>query len=357
MAKITRPEHGGALIPATKKYQIKKSDWLDLSTGINPHGWPVPEIPPAVYNRLPETDDGLIECAQNYYQNPDLIAIAGSQEAIQLIPKALSELNLIPTRPRVGLVTPAYAEHEFSWQLARAEIMHLSPDNIESHLAELNVLVLINPNNPSGHLYSPESLQLWQQQLNRHKGFMIIDEAFMDCTPQYSLLPHTDFNQADNLIILRSVGKFFGLAGIRAGFMAAQPKVLESFQFFQGPWSVSHPARYVLKQALKDTQWIEQNRQWLLQQSDRLENILVDFIQNFDQQAKVNGSPLFKTVFTDKAQNLFEHLAHQGILTRLLDNLSGVRFGLPGDSQQFERLGQAINYSSCDLTRPFIKGC
>ncbi len=342
--KAVRPSHGGALNSATKKYQIKKSDWLDLSTGINPNGWPVPEIPTAVYNRLPETDDGLIECAQDYYQNPDLITIAGSQEAIQLIPKVLSELNLIPTRPRVGLVTPAYAEHEFSWQLARAEIMHLTSDNIENHLPELNVLVLINPNNPSGHLYSPETLQLWQQQLSRHKGFMIIDEAFMDCTPQYSLLPHTDFNQAYNLIVLRSVGKFFGLAGIRAGFMAAPPKVLENFEFFQGPWSVSHPARYVLKQALNDTPWIEQNRQRLIQQSDRLEKLLIVFIHNFDQQAKLSGSQLFKTVFTHKALSLFDHLAHQGILTRLLDNSSGVRFGLPADTQQFDRLSRALTH-------------
>ncbi len=351
-----RPVHGGAVCQAAQQYGIKPSDWLDLSTGINPNGWPVPEIPTAVFNRLPETDDGLIECAQHYYQNPHLTAVAGSQEAIQLIPKVLSELNLIPDRPRVGLITPAYAEHEFSWQQAKADIICLAPGTIEKHLPDLDILVLINPNNPSGHLYSPETLQLWQQQLNRHKGFMIIDEAFMDCTPQYSLLPHTDFTQADNLIVLRSVGKFFGLAGIRAGFMAAHPVILKTLEFFQGPWSVSHPARYILKQALNDQPWIAQNRQWLMQQSDRLETLLMDFIQNYDQQANVDGCPLFKTVFTNKAQDLFEHLAHQGILTRLLDNLSGIRFGLPGDSQQFERLGQAINYNSCDLIRPFIKG-
>ena len=342
--KAVRPVHGGALNRAAKKYQIEHSAWLDLSTGINPHGWPVPEIPAAVFNRLPETDDGLIESAQDYYQNPNLIAVAGSQEAIQLLPKVLSELHIIPARPRVGLVTPAYAEHEFSWQQARAEIIYLKPDTIEKHLPELDVLVLINPNNPDGHLYSPETLQLWQQQLKQHNGFMIIDEAFMDCTPQYSLLPHTDFNQTDNLLVLRSVGKFFGLAGIRAGFMAAPPEVLASFKFFQGPWSVSHPARYVLKQALNDTQWIEQNRQWLYQQSDRLEKLLMNFINNFDPQAKLSGSHLFKTVFTQKAHSLFDHLAHQGILTRLLDDTSGVRFGLPADSQQFERLRRALAY-------------
>ena len=340
--KAVRPSHGGALNQAAKKHGINKPDWLDLSTGINPNGWPVPEIPPAVYNRLPETDDGLIECAQDYYQNPHLIAVAGSQEAIQLIPKVLSELNLIPSQPRVGLVTPAYAEHEFSWKLARTEIIYLAPDTIENHLPDLDVLVLINPNNPSGHLYSPETLQLWQQKLNRHKGFMIIDEAFMDCTPQYSLLPLVDFNQTDNLIVLRSVGKFFGLAGIRAGFMAAHPAILKNLEFFQGPWSVSHPSRYILKQALYDHQWITQNQQRLIQQSDRLETLLMDFIQNFDQQAKVSGCPLFKTVFTNKAQSLFDHLAHQGILTRLLDNSSGVRFGLPDGTRQFNRLSRAL---------------
>ncbi len=342
--KAVQPSHGGALNQAAKKYGIKETDWLDLSTGINPNGWPVPEIPAAVYNRLPESDDGLIECAQAYYQNPNLIAVAGSQEAIQLIPKVLSEQSLIPAQPRVGLVTPAYAEHEFSWQLARAQITYLTPDNIEKYLSELDVLVLINPNNPSGHLYSLQTLQLWQQQLSRQKSFMIIDEAFIDCTPQDSMLPHTDFSRAENLIVLRSVGKFFGLAGIRAGFMAAQPELLERFLFFQGPWSVSHPARYILKQALNDTQWIESNRQWLYQQSDRLEKLLIDFIRNVDQQAKLSGCQLFKTVFTHKAPGLFEQLAHQGILTRLLDNASGVRLGLPADTRQFERLSQALTH-------------
>ncbi len=340
---LQRPAHGGALNRAIKKYGINQSHWLDLSTGINPVSWPVPDIPVEIYNRLPETDDRLVASAQEYYQNRFLLPVSGSQQAIQLLPSVLSELKLIPSQPSVGLVAPAYAEHEFSWRRFQADIVYLDRTRLTEYLPNLDILLLINPNNPDGYLYQPEQLRKWQQQLQKQNSIMIIDEAFMDCTPRFSLLHGTDFNQATNLIVLRSIGKFFGLAGLRAGFIAAHPEILDYFEYLQGPWPVNNPTRYIVNKVLLDKQWIKQNQLYLHTQSALLQSSLTDFIPIFDAQARLSGTHLFSTVFSSRAEELYELLARQGILTRLLDDRSGVRFGLPGNDQHFQRLNQILS--------------
>lgn len=342
--KPSPPKHGGGLNQAVKTYKIDKSHWLDLSTGINPNSWPVPALPATVYNRLPEADDGLTTSARQYYQVNNLLPVAGSQQAIQLLPAVLKQLKLIGDQFRVGLMTPAYAEHEFAWRQANAEIIHLNKESIVQAIPELDILLLINPNNPDGHLFKPDTLLTWQQQLQKQGSLLIIDEAFIDCTPEYSLLSVADFKQMNNLIILRSIGKFFGLAGIRCGFVMAQQNILDTLNYYQGPWSLSHPTRYIARQALIDTQWIQHNRKLLSIQSRQLEQCLLNFLDKFDASAGLSGTRLFKTIFTNKASFLYKQLAQQGILTRLLDNNSGVRFGLPANEPQFQQLINTLDH-------------
>ena len=78
--------------------------------------------------------------------------------------------------------------------------------------------------------------------LAEHNGWLVVDEAFMDSTPEQSISPDLPLK---NLIVLRSVGKFFGLAGIRAGFVLAEEKVLQVMREHFGPWSISAFAREV----------------------------------------------------------------------------------------------------------------
>lgn len=320
-------EHGGGILAASRRYGIAPADWLDLSTGINPQGWPVPAIPASVWQRLPEADDGLIEAAAAYYGSTLLLPIAGSQVAIQALPR-------LRPRARVGIVSPTYAEHAQAWQRQGHAVTLLRVDDIEKAVNVLDVLVLCNPNNPTGHLFEPSTLLRWQQKLAKCGGWLLVDEAFMDATPQYSLLPETG---APGLIVLRSLGKFFGLAGARVGFAFAWPELLEELSEALGPWPVSGPARLVAREALLDERWQVLTRARLKKDAARLATLL--------EQAGLRPSGcagLFQWVKTARAGNLHESLARQGILTRYFGKPQSLRFGLPGSEEDWIRLADVL---------------
>ncbi len=144
-------EHGGGIIAASKHYGIPIEDWLDLSTGINPNGWSVPEIPAAIWRRLPETEDGLIQAAAAYYQTNSLLPVSGSQAAIQVLPKLRS-------RCRVGVLAPSYNEHRYAWSRAGHAVENIAADELNAAIAELDVMVLCNPNNPTAVAFATETL-------------------------------------------------------------------------------------------------------------------------------------------------------------------------------------------------------
>ena len=338
-------KHGGRLNEAVKKYAIEKDAWLDLSTGINPNSWPVPDIPAEIYRRLPETDDGLLEAAQSYYQVQHLLAVSGSQVAIQLLPEIFQRYGLIANNPTIGIISPCYGEHEYQWQKQKCVIKHLTSVMVQESIDQLDVLILVNPNNPSGEILAAETVLAWQQQLKKKQGFIIIDEAFMDSTGELSILPHINSNNTilDNLIVLRSVGKFFGLAGVRCGFVIASARILALLEYHQGPWSVSGPARWIVKKALSDKNWIKENSQYLEIQSQQLEAMLAKFFNRLDETSTISGTHLFKTVCLEAAACLYQELAQRGVLVRLLDNEKGLRFGLPGTKKQWQQLAKVLD--------------
>ncbi|MCK4842300.1 MAG: threonine-phosphate decarboxylase [Methylococcales bacterium] len=316
-------EHGGHLIDAAKKYNIPLHQWLDLSTGINPNGWPIPVIPAECWQRLPESSDPLISAAKQYYQCQSILAVAGSQAAIQSLP-------LLRNKSKVGVLNPAYAEHAYSWKKAGHQVIELSTEMIDTELNNLDVLILINPNNPTGQRFSKQQLLTWHQRLNQRGGWLIIDEAFIDSTPEYSLCSHSI---SEGLIILRSVGKFFGLAGIRCGFVIANEPLLTGLNELLGPWTVSHPSRYIASKALLDTDWQQSTRLQLKQQSARLVSLLMKYGLN-----TTAATDLFVWIKTEQAAKVHQLLAQQGILTRLLSYPSSLRFGLPKDEKQWKYL-------------------
>lgn len=316
-------EHGGQLRYAAKYYKIPLENWIDLSTGINPNGFHIPEIPDKCWQRLPEDDDDLLTAAQHYYQCENLLAIAGSQAVIQSLP-------LLYPRSKVGILPPTYAEHAACWQQAGHQIIKLTAKTVDAHLANIQVLVIVNPNNPTGDLFSQQQLLDWHKILQANKGVLIIDEAFMDTTPNKSL---TSISPQPGLIILRSIGKFFGLAGIRCGFVVADIKLLKLLQQQLGMWPLSHPSRYVARHALMDTTWQQQTLKILPQQAQRLQQLL------HSHGLLVSGShPLFQWVKTPKAKILHQQLARQGILTRLFIQPESLRFGLAKNEQEWQKL-------------------
>ncbi|MFZ5536667.1 MAG: threonine-phosphate decarboxylase CobD [Pseudomonadota bacterium] len=320
-------EHGGRLHEAARRHGIPPGDWLDLSTGINPRGWPVPELPPEVWRRLPEEDDGLEHTARNYYGCTSLLPVAGSQAAIQALP-------LLRPACRVGIISPGYAEHAQAWRRAGHEVAPLVPDDIPCTLDELDALVIIHPNNPTGHAFDPARLLNWHARLAARDGWLVVDEAFIDATPAMSLARHVPL---PGLVVLRSLGKFFGLAGTRVGFVLAEPSLLEALRERLGPWSIAHPSRHVARLAMEDETWQATTRTRLAQDSRRLARLLAAH-----GLAPHGGCALFQWVCTPEAVRIHEALAQRGILTRLFGTPASLRFGLPATAAEWERLAQAL---------------
>lgn len=320
-------EHGGNILQAARRYAIPPQDWLDLSTGINPLGWPVPALPAETWRRLPETDDGLTEAAAAYYGTPLLLPVAGSQAAIQWLP-ALRPAS------RVGILRPSYLEHAHAWARHGHRLIELDERAIAPALNDLDVLVLCHPNNPSGYRFAPETLLDWRARLAAHGGWLVVDEAFVDAEPALSIIPQVG---APGLIVLRSLGKFFGLAGARVGFVAAWPALLAQMQEQLGPWTVNGPARWIAHHALQDTAWQRQTRDRLRRDSARLAALLARH-----DLAPAGGTALFQWICTDRAAEWHDALARQGILTRLFAAPASLRCGLPGADCEWTRLESAL---------------
>lgn len=319
-------EHGGQIHAAAQRYVIPEAEWLDLSTGINPISFEPPPIPNAVWQRLPQEQDGLLQAAASYYGSKNLLPIAGSQAAIQVLPRLRAHC-------RVGTLHPAYAEHAHAWRSAGHEVIDLSPAEINTALDQLDVLVLIQPNNPTAATFTQAQLHEWHARLQARHGWLIIDEAFIEATPLPSMVQK---EMPQGLIVLRSLGKFFGLAGARVGFVFAHTELLTRIQNMLGPWSVSGPARFVAQAALLDREWQLATSVRLQQDSARLAQLL--------QSAHFlpSGCALFQWVLTAQAAAIHQQLAQRGILTRLFTQPHSLRFGLPGNEAEWARLQTAL---------------
>ncbi len=304
-------EHGGRLGEAARRFGIPRKDWLDLSTGIAPWSYPLPAVPAEVWQRLPEEEDGLDAAALAYYGAPGL-AVPGSQWAIRALPQCLPP-------GRVALPLPTYAEHPAAWSAAG----HV-PVGWED---EADYAVLCQPNNPTGQVFSRAALL---ERAQRVRCF-VVDEAFTDATPEATLI-----GTQENIVVLRSLGKFFGLAGVRIGFVFAPPKLLKRLQDALGPWAVSHPARWAARLALADADWQAAQRARLIAATTRLAALL-------DAHALPNsGTVLFRYTPTSRAATLYEAFARRAILVRCFDAPPALRFGLPGGEADWQRLALAL---------------
>jgi cobalamin biosynthesis protein CobC len=321
------PEHGGQLRRAALRYARPLEQWLDLSTGVNPLPWSAAAIPESAWARLPEESDGLEKAAREYYGAPAVLPIPGSQAAIMSLPR-LRRVS------RVGVLSPAYFEHALRWRQAGHEVVPLDPERCEVAAATLDVMVLLNPNNPTGHRFARADLLRWHASLADRGGWLLIDEAFADASPEQSLAPVSD---REGLIVLRSLGKFFGLPGARVGFALAAPALLAALAEYLGPWAVSGPSRVVAHLALRDRPWHEATRARLQTAGRHLAELLAAC-----GQSPAGGCELFQWRLTRQASAIHESLARGGILTRLFESPASLRFGLPGAEPEWQRLEAAL---------------
>lgn len=341
----TKPQHGGRLNDAIERWGIPHEQWLDLSTGINPLGWPVPAVPADVWHRLPEPDDGLEATIRCWAGAPYLSAcvpVAGSQAAIMTLPGLRKPC-------RVGVPLPGYREHAHWWQAHGHSVHGIPVDQMASAdddwldslwLDSLDVLVCINPNNPVGQTIPKERLLGWHQRLVERGGWLVVDEAFLDGlearegAESLSMAPYAG---QPGLVVMRSLGKFFGLAGLRAGAVLTCSDIAVPLAEASGPWPLSGPARFLMMQALGDVVWQAQTATQLQQHSQRLHRLLLD--AGFPASS---GTDLFRYIAIDKAHAIADDLASKGILVRVFDQPSALRFGLPGAEREWLKLERAL---------------
>ncbi len=311
-------EHGGNLALAAQTYGIPLASWVDLSTGINPNHYPIPAIPNHIWQRLPEDQDGLAEAACSYYGCTSVLPTAGSQAALQILPKLRSACH-------VAMPSTMYQEHAHAWQ-SQGHTVHFFTDMPDDEtLNWADVVLVCNPNNPTGKRFAPTLLLAWHEALVERGGWLIVDEAFMDVTPTESIAAHA---HQEGLFVLRSLGKFFGLAGTRVGFLIANKPYLVRAQEMIGPWPIAGASRYIAMQALLDTQWQAHTRDALVRASKRLALLLTQHAL-----APQGNTALFHYVAHPNALILQDQLAQQGIWTRVFDQPAALRFGLPADHQ------------------------
>ncbi|HYC42571.1 MAG TPA: threonine-phosphate decarboxylase CobD [Noviherbaspirillum sp.] len=320
-------EHGGKLREAARQYGRPVEEWLDLSTGLNPVPYPAPILPASVWHRLPEDDPALVAAAQAYYGAPHMLAVAGTQDAIQALPR-------LRPRSRVVVSAPSYAEHAYCWRQAGHAVREVPFHLLAQNVDEAEVMVVCNPNNPTGATVAPEILLAWADSLAARGGCLVVDEAFGDVMPHLSV---AQWSGRPGLIVLRSIGKFFGLAGLRLGFVAAEPAVLSRIAAWIGPWSVSTPAQIIGRTALEDRAWQDGARNRLLQNGTRLQGMLAD------AGIHAAGTALYRWWPEPLAEAFHVHMAERGIWVRLFpDKGRGIRLGLPPDEYAWQRLQEAL---------------
>lgn len=320
-------EHGGNLRDAAERFGRPLADWLDLSAGLNPHWYPAPALSGNAWHRLPEHDPSLAAAACAYYRAPHMLAVAGTQAAIQALPQLRGP-------SRVVVSSPSYAEHAHHWGRHGHGMREVPYEALEAALPDCDVMVVCNPNNPTGATIAPERLLAWADNLAARGGWLVVDEAFADMTPENSVAAASD---RPGLIVLRSVGKFFGLAGVRAGFVAAHPALLDRVADLLGPWTVSGPAQEICSKALRDVRWQALTQQRLAQDCLRLHELLR--VHGIDAR----GTALFQWWPEPRPETFWQHMAERGIWVRLFrDRARGIRLGLPPNDDGWRRLAAAL---------------
>jgi cobalamin biosynthetic protein CobC len=322
--------HGGALTAARKLFPNAPEPFLDLSTGINPHPYAVPELPPEVFTRLPDPAaiTQLSAIAAHAYGAPSpahVVPAPGTQILLTHVAALVPPGNAV-------VLGPTYAEHVRMAALVGHAVEQVGQTD---DLRGADIAIVVNPNNPDGRIVPRNVLLGLADDLQPH-GLLVIDEAFGDVSPAGTSL--TDEVARGKIVVLRSFGKFFGLAGLRLGFALAAPQIAARLVASLGPWAVSGPAIAIGEAALANEQWIDATRVALAESARRLDRLLAEAKLDV-----IGGTSLFRLVWTASAAALFHHLGRAGILVRhFTENPTWLRFGFPGAEPDWQRLRSAL---------------
>jgi cobalamin biosynthetic protein CobC len=323
-------EHGGDLGAARLAFLGAPEPFIDLSTGINPYPYPIPQLSADLFTRLPETAalDRLAGIAAKSYGAPSGAHVVAAPGTQILLPQIAA---LVPPG-RAAVLGPTYAEHS----RAAAGAGHQVEDVTDvAGLRTAALAVVVNPNNPDGRIVPRATLLACARALPA-QGLLVVDEAFMDVGPE-DLSLGGDVG-CGNIVVLRSFGKFFGLAGLRLGFALASPEIAARLRAGLGPWAVAGPALAIGAAALADQSWAATTRAHLAQAALRLDQVLTGA-----GLTVTGGTSLFRLAHMQAAPALFQHLGRAGILVRRFAGApTWLRFGLPGREPDWQRLTAAL---------------
>ncbi|KAB1079607.1 threonine-phosphate decarboxylase CobD [Methylobacterium soli] len=320
--------HGGDLDAARRLFPGAPEPWLDLSTGINPVPYPCPPLEASLFRRLPSGADLAAlrrAAAAAYGPAPDAVVPApGTQILIETIPRLMQP-------SRVAVVGPTYAEHAAAW-IRGGHAVATVPDLRQAEDAE--VVVVVNPNNPDGIVHSVHDLFRVAERLSARGGLLVVDEAFADLEPIESLGPRL----RPGLVVLRSFGKTYGLAGIRLGFALAEPAFAARLTAALGPWAVSGPALAIGRAALSDESWRRAAAAARQADAARLDRMI-----GRAGGRPVGGTALFRTADFPCGISMFRRLGEAGIYVRRFESAPDrLRFGLPADKAEWCRLSRIL---------------
>lgn len=319
-------DHGGNLDWAVAQFGGQAEDWVDLSTGINPFSYPVRNASDKAWTDLPTRTSIARLCeaaAVAYRTEAHIVACAGAQAAIQLVP------HLLPVG-QAAVLGPTYNEHAAAlrasgWRVREAATL--------DELSGTDLAIVVNPNNPTGRVFTPNELI----DVAGTTGLLVIDESFVDPDPATSVAPHLH-PSTTNMLVQRSFGKFFGLAGVRLGFVLTGADLADRMRELAGPWAVSGVAIEVGISALTDLEWQADMRRQLGKCAELLDGLAAQAGWDLN-----GGTALFRTYATPNAEVAQKDLAQRRIWTRRFPYSDRwLRLGLPGDQEAWDRVEEAL---------------
>jgi len=305
--------------------------FIDLSTGINPHPYPVPELSSALFERLPDRAHvrRLAAVAAQCYGAPSAGHVLPAPGTQILLP----QVAMLVSPGRATILRTTYAEHQRAASVAGHGVTEVSSAD---QLGRADLSVVVNPNNPDGRLVERDTLLDIADELRRRGGILVVDESFADVAPPGATLAG-DIGRG-NIVVLRSFGKFYGLPGVRLSFALATPEIASRLAAALGPWPVSSAAVAVGRAALADSPWGEKTRASLAEAALRLDVLLAGAGLEV-----VGGTSLFRLARTKEVATLFRHLGEAGIYVRRFSEYPAwLRFGLPGNEDEWQRLRSAL---------------
>jgi len=328
---LTPLAHGGDLAAARLLFPGAPEPFIDLSTGINPHPYPLPTLAPDIFARLPDRSAirRLAAVAAAAYGAPSTDHVLPAPGTQVLLPQVA---RLV--RPgSAAILRTSYMEHMRAAELAGHDA-HMVADVAELGAADLAVVV--NPNNPDGRIVPRDMLLRMADELRPRGGLLVVDESFADVAPAGTSLAG-DVGTG-NIVVLRSFGKFFGLAGLRLGFAITSPDLIARLDAILGPWAVSGPAVATGQAALADREWQANAVARLTDAALRLDRLLCGTGLKI-----TGGTSLYRLVSSPQAPDVFNHLGRAGILIRRFDDEpTWLRFGLPSGEDAWRRVSEAL---------------